>query len=420
MSRGLAFVILLALGALLPSFLLTLSERLTMASPILASKGGLWSSIFLAAAALGTWIGKHTSAYADRPLSSFAILALLLGIGATAILLALGSYGALGSAWLADSLDDETIVHALMFGTAGLAAGLPGMVAGLTLPFAVQGYVRSLSNLAASTTLVYLAGAAGVAIGLHWTHSFAAATLLTSVTSLCAWLIARNEPVMLFGSSVAHDLAARGFSRFILPPRHIRRLAAITGLVTAATVVILLSWFPDQELEMLGYAALGFLIAVAADNLLVRVHGGFLSILVLLLAAGALCTSLMPALTDWLPQFGARYGAGIAGVISMFAVSIAFPFLLRLIEPFVRSAGPAVAELMLFHFLGAAVGVLLFKRVVLELLNIPAALSTLGALCAVAALLTVRYMSAYRNLYAAIALLTLAVTGWRFVHTSGI
>jgi hypothetical protein len=419
-SRILAFLILFTLGAIAPSYLLILSERLGLASSLLAGKGGLWSSVFLVAAALGMWIAKRTSANADRPLSSFAKLALLLSITATVILLALGRYGEPGSTWLASGLDEESIERALMFSTAGLAAGLPGTMAGLTLPFAIQGTIRSLSSLAASTALVYLAGTAGITIGLRWPQSFALAALLTSVTALITWLMARQEPVILFGSSTDHDVAARGFSRFILPPRQIRRLAAITGLVSAATMVVLLFWFPEQQLRVLGYAALGLLIAIAADNILVRVRSGFLAILVLMLVAGALSISLMPILVNWLQQFGAEYRSSVAAIISIFAVGIAFPFLLRLIEPFARSAGPAVAELMLFHFLGAAVGLLLFKRIVLQLMNVPAALSTLGAVCALAALLTVRSMSAYRNLFAAIALLTLAVAAWRFVHASGI
>ncbi len=380
------------------------------------------AAFFLGLAAGSAYWGRR-SRRITRPLRSYALLevgVLVAGLGYFLLAPAFAAqYGALYS-HLAEPAPGLLVGIKLLL--ALLLLSPAAFFMGGSLPVLSAWLVRHPAALGRLVPLLYGVNTAGAAIGalsaafllpplLGYDGSYLLALALAGGIALTAWWLGGR------GSGQVHDpvqeslpqLPAGAPAAGALPQAWLRGLAFLSGFVALALEVLWTRMFAQVlQNSVYSYAVIlvVFLLALAAGSFaagwLARRRLPAVPTLVGLLCAAALLVALTPKLFFWLTDGLGYVGAGrdwpdylltlgLAAVAILagptLVLGVVFPYLWKVAEAGLRSAGEQVGGLLALNTLGAILGSLAAGFLLLEWLGLWRAIQWLAALYLAAAVL---------------------------------
>ena len=378
-------------------------------------------AVFFLGLAAGGWVWGRRAARLRRPLRAYAALEVAIGVSALLYFALFAAYRAIQPALFGALGYRPAAVLAVKFLLALGILFLPAFFMGGTLPVMAQVLVRERSELGSRTSLLYAVNTVGAASGalaagfvLPRLLGFRGAYLLAIavnllVAALTAWW-ARAMAVAApatppNGSPAARSAPPRPASapprRPPLTLRRVRLLAAFSGFATLALEVLWTRMF-QQVLQNSVYTfaviltvfLLALALGAALAHRLCRRPAAPARILADLLLLSGLAVALTPwffqrlagGLEFWHSDAGfwtyvALAFAGTAAVLgpAVVVMGAVFPFLMKVGEPTMESAGRTVGELASINTLLAIAGSLLAGFAMLGTLGLWSSVWVIGA-----------------------------------------
>ena len=371
----------------------------------------------LAAFFLGLVVGSRywgrKAAGVGRPLRMYAILE--AGVAASALMyfLLMDAYHAVYGPLFEMVGDSPSVFLTTKF---LLATGVllpPAFFMGGTLPMMSQHLVRRASTLGRTTSILYAVNVAGASVGaglagfvlpraLGFTTSYYLAVATSGGIALVAWLLdaaSVPRPAVVVPTSSGASPTRAG----TIPASGVRTLAFLSGLVTLGLQVLWTRMFA-QVLQNSVYTfatiLVTFLGALTAGAALARWLIGQryapAAVLTVLLAASAVAVATTPfvfhGMTHGMEYVGGTLGFGsyiretfwlaiVVMVVPGVMLGAIFPYLLRVAEPFSRSAGETVGDLAAINMVGAVVGSLAAGFLLLDVFGLWASMWLLAIAC---------------------------------------
>lgn len=378
------------------------------------------AAFFLGLVVGARWWGRRVERV-SRPLQTYAWLEAGVALSALLYFVLLDAYHAVYSSLFQLFGDAHLPFLAVKL---VLALGVlfpPSFFMGGTLPAMSQHLVRRRDALGRTASTLYAVNTLGATFGafaagfflprlLGFDGSYLVAVAITGTVAAVAWWLGRGGPPLEDrdglgplppepgGPGVAGEEAPspRDTDAAAWTPGLIRGLALVSGFASLSLEVLWTRMFA-QVLQNSVYTfstiLVTFLLALslgaALARWLIRKAWQPATLVLLLVTGSALLIGASPVLfyglTDGLAYFGGERGF-LGYVVGTFLLAFGvmlppgillgtlFPYLLRLAEPFARSAGRTVGELSAINTVGAVAGSLSAGFVLLELFGLWAAI----------------------------------------------
>lgn len=379
------------------------------------------AAFFLGLVVGARWWGRRVGGV-EKPLATYAYLEVGVALSALLYFVLLDLYHAVyaplfelfGEAYLPFLAIKFVLALGVLFP--------PSFFMGGTLPAMSQHLVRRRDALGRTASMLYAVNTLGAACGafaagfflprlLGFARAYLLAIAITGAVAVLAWWLARGvRPLGEWeapgstaaggGGSGRAEVVERSQGNEGWTPGWLRGLALVSGFAALSLEVLWTRMFA-QVLQNSVYTfstiLVTFLLALALGaslaRWLIRKAWEPATLVLLLLTGSALLVGASPfvfyGLTDGLAYFGGEQGF-TGYVLDTFLLAFAvmlppgvvlgalFPYLLRLAEPFARSAGQTVGDLSAINTLGAVAGSLTAGFVLLDLFGLWAGIRLLA------------------------------------------
>lgn len=395
-------------------------KQLTRLFGVNAHATAVTLSIFFLGLAVGGWVWGRRVGAVRRPLRVFAGLELAVGASALLFFGLFAAFRAVQTPLLEAVGHEPVLALVVKSALALLILFPPAFFMGGTLPVMAQYLVRRRSELGRSTTLLYAVNTLGAAtgalaagfvlprvLGLSGAYLFAIAIDLT--VAAITWWWSRSE---VPGTAEVEESSDPAGEAIDTSPRRLWFVAGFSGLAALGLEVLWTRMF-SQVLQNSVYTFAIILtvflaslaVGSALANRLCRRTRSATSTLVDLLAVSGLAVAVTPLLFQaiagglefWNSDLGfwPYVGLTFAGTAITLGPAVAvmgavFPFLMKVSEPGMRSAGRTVGELAAVNTVLAILGSLLAGFVLLGTLGVWASIWTIAAAYFVVSLFLLR------------------------------
>ena len=383
--------------------------------------GATLGAFFLGLAAGGAFWGRRSAALA-RPLRSYGLLEAAVAVSALLFFLLRDLFGAVYGSVYVQFGSHPNLILVVKLIIALLILFPPTFFMGGTLPVLSQYLVRTPKTLGQRVPLLYglntLGAAAGVmsaafvfpqSFGYH--NSYLATVGLITLIAGAALLLGGkdNESV---SSSIRTVGAVEHEASSALNLSTIRALAFLSGFITLALEVLWTRMFAQvlqNSVYTFASVLLVFLVALALGSLvaglLARGRIPVRTVVGAMMVAGALLTAVTPLVffritnglnylgggSDWSGYLAAVLGGTAVTLMpAVMALGLVFPYLTKVCEPIVRSAGRTVGELVALNTLGAIAGALIAGFLLLDWLGLWRSIQLMAGVYLAAVLIMIR------------------------------
>lgn len=366
----------------------------------------------------GAWYWGKRSRKTKRPLRAYALLEVSVALSALLYFVLLDLYYEVYGSLFQAMGSQRSLFVAVKF---LLALGVllpPSFFMGGTLPMVSQYLVRQRELLGRTASLLYAVNTVGAALGAYaagfhlprlfgYTGAYTTAIVTTTLVAFTAWFLGGEDLKEGAFETVKTPAQDGGTDLGRLSPRDVRALALFSGFASLGLEVLWTRMFAQVfQNSVYSFATIlvMFLLTIALGaglaTWLIRKRYTPQVVLAFLLSGAALLVGTTPIVfhevTGGLQSFGGQEGylmgsfgtaASVMLLPGLFLGAI-FPYLLRLSEPFARSAGRSVGDLMAVNTVGAAIGSWTAGFVMIDLLGLWSSIRFLAIAYACAALWT--------------------------------
>jgi len=358
----------------------------------------------------GGWIWGNRAQKLNNPLLTYGLLELAVAISVVGYFFILDAYHQLYPVIFALFEPTRPVFVVVKFVLALLLLFPPSFFMGGTLPIMSQATIRSKTLLGSRVSILYGVNTLGAALGAFFCGFY-----------FPVWLGFANTYFLAIGITVGVGLLAVWLSRtyqtqpkpekdkaekniFLLENglsmEALQFMALLSGIVTIGLQVLWTRMFA-QVLQNSVYTFSAILVvfllclAIGAGlaNRLISLKTAPLTILFGLLTSSAILVSTSPLAfnfwTDGLLNVGSgrgwdAYVLSVLGITfsvmgpSVILLGAIFPFLTKLAQPYVKSSGRVVGQLVAINTLGAMIGSIIAGFVILEYMGLWAGIRLMG------------------------------------------